>query len=73
MLTNVVLLIKWTNLPADLSVNEDNVVQGQNEFGYACCSFVLPVSTKVSREHHSEQNSILSSIRWQQRKVSCGN
>lgn len=43
MLINVVLLIKWTNLLADLSVNEDNVVQGQDEFGCACGSFILPV------------------------------
>lgn len=43
MLTNVVLLIKRTNLLADLSVNEDNVVQGQDEFGCAYGSFVLPV------------------------------
>lgn len=33
----------WTNLLADLSVNKNNIVQGQDDFGYACCSFVLPV------------------------------
>lgn len=38
-------VVKETNLPADLSVNEDDVVQSQDEFGDAFCSFVLPVHT----------------------------
>lgn len=52
-------MIGWTNLPADLSVNKYNVVQGKDDFGHARCSLVLPAWTN----NLSEQNSIVSSMR----------
>lgn len=37
--------VRLSDLPADLSVDEDYVVQSQDQFGDVCCSLVLPVNT----------------------------
>lgn len=40
-------LAKTSHLPADLSVDEDNVVQSQDQFADVGCSLVLPVNTSL--------------------------
>lgn len=37
--------VRVSDLPADLSVDEDYVIQSQDQFGNFCCSLVLPVNT----------------------------
>lgn len=54
-----------TDLLADLSINKDNVVQSEDEFGDASCLFVLPVISSsagvVSTVTNSQQDSVILS------------
>lgn len=60
-----VVLPVQTDLLADLSINKDDVVQSEDEFGDASCLFVLPVISSsagvVSTVTNSQQDSVIPS------------